>query len=186
MNTEPINWTLTPEEILVLLQESSMEKTGLKIRFNDIEDQFPGTNYRSIVATSVAKFAKVDAEAQIVMIAASGDGADLSHSSSQAKIQYIATEDGWPEELTQWVLGRCVQLKYRWQSEGFGTEPTLEEVAAKKTAELLAKEARDKYQAIIKMRDQWDSVSRTVRSEIESGSVTSSQVPARVKALWQL
>lgn len=184
MNT-PIDWILPPEEILGLLQESSMVKTGLKVRFNDIEDQFPNSGYRSLVANSVAKFAKVDAEAQIVMIAASGEGADLSHSSSQEKIQHIANEDNWPAELTQWVLNRCVQLKYRWQSEGFGTEPTLEEVTARKTAELLAKEAKDKYQAILAMRDQWDLISRTVRSEIESGSVTSSQVPARVNALWQ-
>lgn len=186
MNTEPINWSLPTEDILSVLQESSMVKTGLKIRFNDVEDQFPGTNYRSVVATSVAKFAKVDAEAQIVMIAASGDGADLSHPSSQEKIRHIANEDNWPEDLTQWVLTRCVQLKYRWQSEGFATEPTLEEVAVRKTAELTAKAARDKYAAIIVMRDQWDTISRTIRSEIESGSVTSNQVSARVKALWQL
>ena len=141
MNTEPINWSLPAEDILSVLQESSMVKTGLKIRFNDVEDQFPGTNYRSVVATSVAKFAKVDAEAQIVMIAASGDGADLSHPSSQEKIRHIANEDDWPAELTQWVLTRCVQLKYRWESEGFATEPTLEEVTARKTAELARIEA---------------------------------------------
>ncbi len=181
----PINWSLPSEVIWGLLQESSMVKTGLKIRFNDIEDQFPNTNYRFLVANSVAKFAKVDAEAQIVMIAASGEGADLSHASSQEKIQQIASEDNWPTELTQWVLNRCVQLKYRWQSEGFGTEPTLEEVTARKTAELLAQEARDKYLAIIATRDKWDLISKTIRFEIESGSIPSSQVPSKVNELWQ-
>ncbi len=178
------DWTKTDDEIMEWLNEPIRVKTGLKIRFNDIEEQFPDTSYRSLVISSVAEAAKVDPEAQVVFIAASSEGADLSDKSAQAKTRSIAEKAEWPEELTSWVLTRCVHEGPRWTHLGISS-PTLEDIADARRINTTLVEAANKFREIVALRQKWDNLHASIRSMIDAGTLSSDQVPSKVSEVWQ-
>lgn len=123
-----IDWSKSDAEILAWFNEILSTKTGANIRFRDIEDAFPNKGYRALVVESVSTASKTDPEAQVVLISASGDGADLSDERAQDKVRATAAAFNWPEELTSWVLNRCLVKAPRWKQR-FDREPTISDIA---------------------------------------------------------
>lgn len=124
-----IDWSKSDEQVLAWFNEILSTKTGANVRFRDIEDAFPNKGYRSLVVESVSEASKTDPEAQVVFISASGDGADLSDERAQDKVRATAAAFNWPDELTNWILDRCLVKAPRWKNR-FDHQPTIGDIAA--------------------------------------------------------
>lgn len=177
-----IDWSKTNDEILSFLNESILVQNGKRLRFNDIELQFPNTGYMELVATSVATAAKVDILAQLVFNSGSSVGADLSTLKAQKKIMAIANAANWPTDLTHWILSYCAFNGPRWQHLG-SPEPTLDWIQEQRQQFELQQAAIDKMREITETRNKWDRVSQIIRNQIDSG-LSASKVIEAVTVEW--
>ncbi len=175
MNT--IDWSKSDAEILEWYSEVLVKKTGVKTKFSDIEERFPKSGYRTLVINSVAEAAKQDPEAQVVFYAASNDGTDLADEYAQDKVRNIATHFNWPDELTNWILGRAIVTLQRWQNLGLTTQPTLQSIAAERAARLAELEKQVRDQEFSAIREFWLSKYAAILSWISRQQSTGESAP---------
>lgn len=130
---------MTAQERLDYLLETVATPTNTLVTIGVLRETLSTAEYGQVLATFAAAktpassdFADVVAAAEMEssFIAMSGPGLLFSSETRQATIDQLAAAGGWSDETRDTIKDLGYSSAQRWESEGYETEPTIEQVQA--------------------------------------------------------
>jgi hypothetical protein len=128
---------MNAEQRLEYLLETQWAPTNKAVLFADIT-AVVGLEATAMVVGTIKAASAANPLMDTILIAMSSVGLSLSTAERQGVIDMLADAGEWPDEVTAAVKALGGVYKPRWQSEGYESEPTLEQVSK----ELIVSETR--------------------------------------------
>jgi len=135
---------MNAQERLAYLLESVWVPTNRQVLFADITGAV-GLEATALVVGTIKAAAASNPLMDTIIIAMSTNGLSLSSPERQGVIDSLAIAGEWPDAVRDAVKALGGVWRPRWQSEGYESEPTLEQI----TIELAKQDWRERFDAIL-------------------------------------
>jgi len=135
---------MNAQERLAYLLESVWVPTNKQVLFADITGAV-GLEATALVVGTIKAAAASNPIMDTIIIAMSTNGLSLSSTERQGVIDSLAIAGEWPDAVRDAVKALGGINRPRWQSEGYSSEPTLEQI----TIELAKQDWRERFDAIL-------------------------------------
>jgi hypothetical protein len=135
---------MNAQERLAYLLESVWVPTNKQVLFADITGAV-GLEATALVVGTIKAAAASNPLMDTILIAMSSVGLSLSTADRQGVIDSLAIAGEWPDAVRDAVKDLGGVWRPRWQSEGYESEPTLEQI----TIELAKQDWRERFDAIL-------------------------------------
>jgi hypothetical protein len=135
---------MNAQERLAYLLESVWVPTNKQVLFADITGAV-GLEATALVVGTIKAAAASNPIMDTIIIAMSTNGLSLSTAERQGVIDSLAIAGEWPDAVRDAVKALGGINRPRWQSEGYSSEPTLEQI----TIELAKQDWRERFDAIL-------------------------------------
>ena len=120
---------MTPQERLDYLLETQFVPTNKQVLFADITS-LVGLEATALVVGTMKAASASNPLMDTIIIAMSTNGLSLSSPERRAVIDQLALAGKWPDWVRDSVKALGGVDRPRWQSEGYESEPTLEQIEA--------------------------------------------------------
>jgi hypothetical protein len=135
---------MNAQERLAYLLESVWVPTNRQVLFADITATV-GLEATALVVGTMKAASAANPLMDTIIIAMSTVGLSLSSPERQGVIDSLAIAGEWPDAVRDAVKALGGINRPRWQSEGYSSEPTLEQI----TIELAKQDWRERFDAIL-------------------------------------
>ena len=135
---------MNAQERLAYLLESVWVPTNKQVLFADITGAV-GLEATALVVGTIKAAAASNPLMDTIIIAMSTNGLSLSTTERQGVIDSLAIAGEWPDAVRDAVKALGGVWRTRWQSEGYESEPSLEQI----TIELAKQDWRERFDAIL-------------------------------------
>jgi hypothetical protein len=135
---------MNAQERLAYLLESVWVPTNKQVLFADITGAV-GLEATALVVGTIKAAAASNPLMDTILIAMSSVGLSLSTADRQGVIDSLAIAGEWPDAVRDAVKALGGVWRPRWQSEGYESEPTLEQI----TIELAKQDWRTRFDSIL-------------------------------------
>lgn len=156
---------MTPQQRLDYLLETVATPTNVGVTFSQIGDTInglpggpaaPETWLDKVVGTIQQAANQLPSLGPAYAALSSETGLLLSNPQRQSQIDVLAVIGEWPDAVRDAIKSLGVTTRFRWQVEGYDTEPTLAIIGNQANKAAVRQSATDRWNAFIDAMDSWD------------------------------